>query len=131
MRTRLTHRVVALALALAAGACGGGDDDQLGADADTGVVHVHGLGIDPADGVLYAATHHGVFRIPEDGEALRIADRYQDTMGFTVVGPHRFLASGHPSLADDHLRVEGKPPLLGLIESTDAAKTWRPLSLLG
>ncbi|MEX2658296.1 MAG: hypothetical protein WD232_01265, partial [Acidimicrobiales bacterium] len=32
-----------------------------------GVSHVHGLGVNPGDGDLYAATHHGVFRIPDDG----------------------------------------------------------------
>lgn len=125
-------RVLCVAVAASAlVSCGGSDDEASVPGGGEGVVHVHGLGIDPADGVLYAATHHGVFRIPEKGEAVRIADRYQDTMGFTVVGPHRFLASGHPSLGDKHLQVEGKPPLLGLIESRDAAKTWRPLSLLG
>jgi len=126
---RLPLVLLAGLLAASTVACAGEDDDPFTTEA--GVVHVHGLGIDPADGVLYAATHHGVFRIPEEGEAERIADRYQDTMGFTVIGPHRFLASGHPSLGDKHLQVEGKPPLLGLIESRDAAKTWRPLSLLG
>ncbi|MDQ3275042.1 MAG: exo-alpha-sialidase, partial [Actinomycetota bacterium] len=64
--------------------------------ADPGVVHVHGLGINPKDGALFVATHTGVFRIPESGQAVRIADRWQDTMGFTVVGPDHFLASGHP-----------------------------------
>ena len=128
------HRVaVAVLVAVLLGACGVGGDDNAGptAGADTGVIHVHGLGVDPADGTLYAATHHGVFRIPEQGDAARIADRYQDTMGFTVVGDGRFLASGHPAVDDDSLRVAGKPPLLGLIESTDGAETWRPLSLLG
>jgi hypothetical protein len=56
--------------------------------------------------------------------AERVGDSYQDTMGFTVVGPNRFLGSGHPATDD-------LPPLLGLIESTDAGKTWEHVSLLG
>lgn len=96
-----------------------------------GVAHVHGLGINPADGDLYAATHHGLFRVPEDGEAERVGDAVQDTMGFTVVGADHFLGSGHPDLQDKRLRAPGKPPLLGLIESTDAGRTWTSLSLLG
>lgn len=46
-------------------------------------------------------------------------------MGFTVVGPNRFLGSGHPDLR------ENLPPFLGLIESRDAGKSWQPVSLLG
>ncbi|MBW3550306.1 MAG: alanine:cation symporter family protein [Proteobacteria bacterium] len=38
--------------------------------------------------------------------AERIGDRRQDTMGFTVVGPRRYLGSGHPDLRDE------LPPLL-------------------
>lgn len=98
---------------------------------DTGVAHVHGLGINPKDGALYAATHTGLFRIPEEGRAERIADRYQDTMGFTVAGPDRFLGSGHPDITDRKLRKPGRPPLLGLIESTDTGVTWHSVSLLG
>lgn len=49
----------------------------------------------------------------------------QDTMGFTVVGPDRFLGSGHPDGRD---RL---PPFLGLIRSTDAGRSWEPVSLLG
>ena len=92
---------------------------------DPGVAHVHGLGVNPASGEVYAATHTGVFRISKDGAATRIADRYQDTMGFTVVGPDHFLASGHPDLREE------LPPLLGLLESKDGAKTWDKKSLLG
>ena len=93
--------------------------------ADPGVVHVHGLGVDPGDGTLYAATHTGLFSVPEQGRAVRVADRYQDTMGFTVTGPRTFLGSGHPDLRED------SPRLLGLIESTDGGRTWTPLSLRG
>ncbi len=92
---------------------------------------MHGLGINPADRALYAATHYGLFRVPDQGKAERIGDVVQDTMGFTVVGPDHFLASGHPDLSDERLNVPGKPPLLGLIESTDAGRTWDPVSLLG
>jgi hypothetical protein len=97
---------------------------------DPGVVHVHGLGINPADGALYAATHTGLFTV-RDGSASRVADRYQDTMGFTVVGADHFLGSGHPDVRDQQLYQPGRRPLLGLIESRDAGRSWRPLSLLG
>ena len=99
--------------------------------ADAGLEHVHGLGVDPADGILYAATHTGLFRIAGEGRPERVADRYQDTMGFTVVGARHFVASGHPALEDKELRAPGKPPLLGLVESTDAGETWSSVSLLG
>ena len=98
---------------------------------DPGLVHVHGLGVNPADDRLYAATHTGVFRVERDGSAARVGDRYQDTMGFTVMGPDRFLASGHPDIRDDALRRPDRPPLLGLVESSDAGRRWRPRSLLG
>ena len=93
-----------------------------------GVEHVHGLGINPADGSLYVATHTGTFRIPEDGDAERIGERFQDTMGFTVVGPDTFLGSGHPDVAG---MQAGQPGLLGLIESTNAGDSWESLSLSG
>lgn len=91
---------------------------------EPGIEHTHGLGVDPADGVLYAATHFGLLRL-EDGRMQRVANRYQDTMGFEVVGPGRFLGSGHPDFREDN------PPLLGLIESTDAGQSWTALSLRG
>jgi hypothetical protein len=92
---------------------------------DPGLAHVHGLGVDPADGTLYAASHHGLFRVPASGAPVRVANRYQDTMGFTVVGARHFLGSGHPD------GRESLPPRLGLIESTDAGETWSSLSLPG
>jgi hypothetical protein len=103
----------------------GGSDTTHPSDAgDAALEHVHGLGVDPADGTLYVASHFGVFRIADAGPE-RVADRYQDTMGFAVVGPQRFLASGHPDLRED------LPSHLGLIESVDGGETWNPLSLTG
>ena len=93
---------------------------------DPGPIHVHGLGINPADGALFVATHTGLFRAAQ-GElrSRRVANRYQDTMGFTVVGPDRFLGSGHPDLR------ERRPPFLGLIQSSDAGRSWRAMSVEG
>jgi len=97
---------------------------------DPGPVHVHGLGVNPADGSLFIATHTGMYRMGEaDRAPERVTDRLQDTMGFTIVGPNRFLGSGHPDLRE--AREKGLPPLLGLIESVDAGQTWTPVSLLG
>jgi photosystem II stability/assembly factor-like uncharacterized protein len=89
------------------------------------VAHVHGLGVDPRDGALYAGTHYGLIRLPEEGEPTRVADRVQDFMGFTVAGPGHYLASGHPG------EGQGGPSSLGLIESTDGGQTWQALSLAG
>lgn len=127
---RVALRAAPIVLAVVAlGACAGRSDPDP-ADrpvaADPHVVgHVHGLGVDPADGTVYAAGHFGVFRIDQHGTATRIADRWQDTMSFTVTGPGTFVASGHPDLRED------LPSHLGLIESTDAGETWQSLSLQG
>jgi len=89
-------------------------------------VHVHGLGINPADGALFIATHTGLYRSGEgESKSTRVGDIRQDTMGFTVIDENRYLGSGHPDLRTD------LPPLLGLIESTDQGRSWEPISLLG
>ena len=84
------------------------------------IAHVHGLGISPTDGSLHVATHTGTYRINGEGPVERVGKTAQDTMGFTVVGPNHFLGSGHPDAAGFR---QGKPPRLGLIESTDAGVT--------
>lgn len=102
---------------------------DLGAT-DPGPIHVHGLGVNPKDGSLFIATHTGLWRTaPGETRAERVSDHEQDTMGFTIIGPDRFLGSGHPD--QQQYREEGLPPLLGLIESTDGGESWQPISLLG
>ena len=105
----------------------GDDRSAAGREAgDPGPVHVHGLGVDPANGALFIATHTGLYRVDATSDkADRVGSSFQDTMGFTIVGSNRFLGSGHPDLRTD------QPPLLGLIESTDAGETWESISLLG
>lgn len=116
----------AAALVIGAGVFWQLGKSQNAVSADSGPVHVHGLGINPADRALFIATHTGLFRVAEDqSKAVRVGDSSQDTMGFTVVDERRFLGSGHPDLRTD------LPPLLGLIESADAGRSWTPISLLG
>jgi photosystem II stability/assembly factor-like uncharacterized protein len=75
---------------------------------------------------LLIATHTGLFRAPPgSAKATRVGTSEQDVMGFSVQGPDRFLASGHPAPG------QNLPPLLGLIESRDAGRTWQTISLLG
>jgi hypothetical protein len=119
---------VFLLAATVVAACGGARDEPALSPAaeEEGATHIHGLGVNPADGSLFIATHSGLFRAAEgETTARRVGDRRQDTMGFTVVGPDRFLGSGHPDAQ------EPLPPLLGLIRSDDAGVTWEPVSLLG
>ena len=115
---------LALLVAVTLSSCTPSESDQA-ASGEAFVGHVHGLGVDPADGVLYVAAHGGVFRL-QDGRLQLVAGRAQDTMGFTVAGPNHFLGSGHPDPTD-----RDQPVHLGLIESRDAAQTWTPLSLAG
>jgi hypothetical protein len=141
VRRLATARRTSLLLAVAAVAAGAAcTEDEERADekeprppvadapvvGEAGPVHVHALGVNPADGALFIATHTGLFRQPRPGaKPERVAGRFQDTMGFTVIGPDRFLASGHP---DDREKL---PPFLGLIESTDAGASWNEISLQG
>jgi len=97
---------------------------------DPGPTHVHGLGLDARDGALYIATHTGLYRLGRSAQSpVRVTERRQDTMGFTVAGPGRFLGSGHPDI--DEARDQGLPALLGLIESRDRGRSWEPVSLAG
>jgi len=64
---------------------------------------------------------------PNKADPVRVADRYQDTMGFTVTGPNTFLGSGHPDFVAD----PDFPTRLGLIRSDDAGESWEIVSLGG
>lgn len=129
LQTRIIVTTLAAGAALMLSGCGADDSPtppgSPNAAEETALGHVHGLGVDPADGTLYVASHFGVFRVADGGTPERVTDRRQDTMGFAVVGPGHFLGSGHPDLEED------LPASLGLIESTDSAETWESVSLLG
>ncbi|UQA91094.1 beta propeller repeat protein [Streptomyces halobius] len=126
-RFRPALATAAVLLAAALTACGGDSDTAAPEESPASgasVSHIHGLGIDPADGRLYVATHEGVIAVENDGSSKRVSDT-ADYMGFTVKGPKTFLGSGHPAAGS------GGHANRGLIESTDAGKTWKPLSLGG
>ncbi len=92
----------------------------------TGGGHIHGLGVNPADGALFVASHNGLFRAARDeAEARPVGSSGKDVMGFSIVGSNRFIGSGHPG------DFENLPPNLGLVASTDAGTTFQPVSLLG
>ena len=121
----LAAAAVVTTLVSACSADDAGSGSQDGTHGETAQMeHIHGIGVDPTDGAVYAGTHFGLFRIA-DGKATRVADRVQDFMGFTVAGPDRFLASGHPG------EGQGGPGSVGLIESDDAGESWTELSLSG
>ena len=102
---------------------GDGGDAAGQTESAAGFGHVHGIGVNPADGRVYAGTHRGVVQISEQQPPVLVSDRAQDFMGFTVVGPNHFLASGHPG--------HSSSASVGLIESTDGGATWIPRSLEG
>lgn len=130
MRLILRRSFTGLAVAVLLSACAAGN--QPAPQQDPGVVHIHALALDPIDERgLYVATHTGLFHIDAAGTAQRVGEHYHDLMGFTVAGPGDFIASGHPDLQTDQLRAPGKPPLLGLVQSTDGGANWQPVSLLG
>ena len=102
---------------------GDGGDAAGHPESAAGFGHIHGIGVNPADGWVYVGTHRGVFQVSEQQPPVLVSDRVQDFMGFTVVGPDHFLASGHPG--------QGSSASVGLIESTDAGATWTSRSLEG
>jgi hypothetical protein len=139
LRSRLIVLALFATLPLAFAACGG-EDGTGGADGGEGAAesapapgnthaeleHIHGLGVDPGSGTLYVATHYGLFQAGKGKTKLqRMGESRQDIMGFSVVGPRRFIGSGHPDPS------QNLPPNLGLIESRDGGKSWKNISLLG
>lgn len=128
----LTLAVVALALATLAGCAALGSERSTSTERNAAGVpmvpakagHVHGMAVNPSDGLLYLGTHGGTFVV--DGDTItRVGDSTIDLMGFAVAGADHFYASGHPGPSDD------LPNPVGLIESTDAGQTWQSLSLTG
>ncbi len=101
---------------------GSSDDHTTAGAGHEGFGHVHGIAVEPDSGAMHVATHVGLFRIDDPHTAVRVSKDDLDLMGFTVVGPGHFLASGHS---------EHGPANVGLIESTDGGATWREKSLSG
>jgi photosystem II stability/assembly factor-like uncharacterized protein len=122
---RIFALIVLGALTLSAcGVSGPGDSGSGGAGVvrHSAMRHIHGL--DVSGGRLYIATHDGLY-VAQNGRPRLVGESRQDLMGFSAVGGGRFVASGHPELQSD------LPPHLGLIESRDAGRSWRSVSLLG
>ena len=116
--------VIAVVVAFSGGGDGGSGVGQT--FESTGGGHVHGLGVNPADGALFVASHNGLFRAGRgESEAKPVGSSGKDVMGFSIAGPNRFLGSGHPG------NDENLPSSVGLIASSDAGETFQPVSLLG
>lgn len=132
MRLGVGGGIVAIVAVIAAVVLTGGDNESptstRGGGGATGeaIADVHGLGVNPAEGALYIATHTGLFRSTRGQRtAVRVDAPEQDLMGFSVAGPDRFVASGHPGPGQQ------APPALGLLESRDRGRTWKVLALSG
>jgi len=123
---QLRRFIAAILIGALAAACSSNAPDSAPPAIVPGMVHIHGLGINPSDETLYVATHYGLYTVDPDQAPQRVGDLVQDFMGFTVTGPDEFLASGHPDPADRQ-----QPPHLGLIKSSDAGQSWESLSLHG
>ena len=119
--------IIAIALALAACSSAAPSRGERPGSPTVGaqVGHIHAVDLNPTDGSVFAATHHGVFRIDPRGGPVQVIGRAQDMRGFTVTDDDRILSSGHPD------SPEAGPTDLGLIVSNDGARTWTSVSLSG
>ena len=141
MRFALLLALVALLGSLAA--CGGEDSGASGeaqlavpwVDPDGEPPYIGSLSVNPSDGSLLMGTNTGLFKFSRDGGTpakvtgdLRTPDgsgKISESLVARFVGPDELIASGHPSSGST------LPPVLGLIRSGDAGRTWEPVSELG
>lgn len=92
------------------------------------ISHVHGIVSDPAGSGFLLGTHDGIFTATADGNlGPRVAGPTFDAMGLAVVDG-TLLASGHP---DRTTPAELGTPHLGIIRSTNGARTWTPVAFTG
>ena len=130
-RARLAAAVAASGLALTA--CGNSEStsNEPGTESavDGELIHVHDVLVGAGGSPVYLAAHTGLYEL-RDGEPVPRSDRFDDLMAAAIERDGTLIASGHPDLSREDLRVEGKPPLLGLVESEDGSM-WTPRSLLG
>jgi BNR/Asp-box repeat len=132
-----------LAVAAVAG-CGGSDD---GGDANAGDLavawvnpdgdtpYIGSLSVNPADSSLWMGTNTGLWRIEEGASKpqkvtgqLTTPDgsgQVSEALVAQFTGPDTMIGSGHPASG------EALPPVLGLIRSADAGRTWESVSELG
>lgn len=100
-------------------------------DTKIALEHIHGLAVDPASGVLFIASHGGIYTLDRltSGAELDgpIAGNDFDAMGFTFVDGVMY-ASGHPG---ENSPEQFGDQSLGLIRSDDTARTWENISLTG
>lgn len=83
--------------------------------------HIHGLGIDPADGnILYIATHGDFYQSRNGGPPVKVDEQRADYMAFNA--PY---SQGIPLYASGHPETGGNT---GLIKSTDGGKTWQQVA---
>ncbi len=93
--------------------------------AATAFGHVHAISVDPITNKILLATHDGLYDATTK-MSVKISETTIDLMGFTATAEaDTFYASGHPG-PDSSL-----PNPVGLIQSTDAGKTWESASLGG
>lgn len=139
---RLAPLVLLLALSAVAGC---GEEDAGGAgqaelavpwvDPDGEPPYIGSLTVNPADQTLLMSTNTGLFRVPEgEAEPEKITGRLSTPDGDGEIsaalvtrftGPDELVGSGHPS------EGQALPPVLGLVRSEDAGRTWSPVSELG
>lgn len=111
---------------------GNGDGTLVGSgdcEPVDGIDHVHGLAVSPDNGsVVYAATHHGLFRVTGD-ETCRLGP-VADYMGFTMHPSDggTFWVSGHPGSASDRMDLGNN---MGVLKSTDGGHSWEQIALKG
>lgn len=127
-RTRLSIAGAALALPLALAGCTSATtsttSDALETMPATGG-HVHAISVDPVTAEVLLATHDGLYDATGES-SVKVGTETIDLMGFTpTADPQVFYASGHPGPGST------LPNPVGLIRSTDAGKTWEPLSRQG
>lgn len=79
--------------------------------------HLHGLAYDDSRGIVYLATHYGLFVLKDDKSLYKLGAATDDFMGFSLHpgNPQIIFASGHP-------RTGGN---IGVIKSGDGGVSWK------